>query len=83
MADDERVALLDAAACGSWECITHLVKDGLVDVNYINEAGDQEHALLEAAKAGHLQAVKLLIAYGAKINRADANGHTALWAASR
>lgn len=79
-----RTALLDAAVVGAASCMEALITQGGADPDYQNELGDGEHALLLAAQGGHLAAVKQLVQLGAKVNRTDTLGRSALWlAASR
>lgn len=76
-------ALLLAASCGSAGCVQQLLAEG-VDADYHNsDLGAGEHALLAAAAGGWVQCVQLLLAGGARVNRADKEGRTALWVASR
>uniref|UniRef100_A0A383WIH6 Uncharacterized protein n=1 Tax=Tetradesmus obliquus TaxID=3088 RepID=A0A383WIH6_TETOB len=76
-------ALLLAASCGSAGCVQQLLAEG-VDADYHNsDLGAGEHALLAAAAGGWVQCVQLLLAAGARVNRADKEGRTALWVASR
>lgn len=75
--------LMCAALCGSAPCIQLLLAEG-VDADYTNtDLGSGEHALLLAAESGSVAAVRLLLAAGARLNRADKEGRTALWAAAR
>jgi ankyrin repeat protein len=75
--------LMCAARCGSGPCIEALLEEG-VDADYANtDLGGGEHALLLAAESGSVAAVRLLLAAGARLNRADKEGRTPLWAAAR
>lgn len=77
-------ALLLAAGGGSAACTQLLLKEGCVDADYHNsDMGGGEHALLLAAAARAADCVSLLLQAGAKVNRTDKQGATALWAASR
>lgn len=77
-------ALLLAASCGSAQSIRLLLQEGHVDADYHNsDLGGGEHALLLSAEAGWEECVVLLLAAGAKVNRTDKEGRTALWVASR
>ncbi|MEW5311412.1 MAG: hypothetical protein WDW38_003131 [Sanguina aurantia] len=80
--DSGRTSLLEAASEGHTNCMAALMELGGADVNYVSEPG-KEHALLLAAAGGHLAALKLLLQHGAKVNRTDACGTTALHAAAR
>lgn len=86
MADNHRTPLLEAAAAGAADCLTFLaeevgvpVKDEIVP----DESASGEHALLLAAGGGHVAAVEALLRQGAKVNRVDKAGRSALWAAAR
>lgn len=75
--------LMCAAAAGSGPCIQLLLDQG-VDADYTNtDLGSGEHALLLAAESGSVAAVRLLLRAGARVNRTDNFGRTALWAAAR
>lgn len=77
-------ALLLAASCGSSESVKLLLHEGFVDADYHNsDLGAGEHALLLAAEGGWCECVQLLLKAGARVNRADKEGRTALWVASR
>ncbi len=51
-------------------------------MHYMNEQGDGDHALLAAARGGHVAALRKLISFGAKVNRTDTLGRSALWEAA-
>lgn len=75
---------MEAAAAGSAPALRHLLGLGGADVRQTNGAG--EHAALEAASHGHLQALRALLsaAGGARAaNQTDAAGRTCLLAAAR
>jgi ankyrin repeat protein len=75
--------LLCAARVGSTSCMQLLLDEG-VDADYANtDLGGGEHALMLAAESGSVPAVRLLLAAGARLNKADKAGRTALWAAAR
>jgi ankyrin repeat protein len=72
-----------AARAGSAPCIQLLLAEG-VDADYANtDLGDGGHALLLAAEAGDVAAVRLLLQAGARVNRSDKAGRAALWVAAR
>lgn len=74
--------LMSAARCGSSACTKLLLSKG-VDADYANsELGGGEHALLLAAESGSVATVGLLLA-GARLNRTDKAGRSALWVAAR
>lgn len=77
-------ALLLAAGCGSAPSVRLLLQEGCVDADYHNsDMGAGGHALLVAAEGGWEECVGLLLSAGAKVNRTDKAGRTALWVASR
>ncbi|MGB4191071.1 MAG: ankyrin repeat domain-containing protein [Rickettsiales bacterium] len=65
---------------GNLEVINLLIKNGGVDVNIVSIS--QESPLMIAAKAGHAEAVKILIAAGADKEAIDSQGWTALMMAA-
>lgn len=58
------------------QVVDELIKNGHADVNKKGNSG--ETPLIRAAKDGHLEVVKELIALGADINATDNRGRTAL-----
>ncbi|OQR91476.1 hypothetical protein THRCLA_22460 [Thraustotheca clavata] len=66
----------DAIAKGDLDAIVSFLEAGDVDVNVPDRDGDI--ALHTAAKKNHLNAVELLLSYGASINAVDEEGWTAL-----
>jgi hypothetical protein len=81
-----RTPLLEAAAAGSAPCIRFLAEECGVPVReeiVPEESASGEHALLLAAGGGHAAAVGVLLELGAKVNRTDREGRSALWAAAR
>jgi ankyrin repeat protein len=60
-----------------------LTGECFVDVNVQNDKLGGEHALLLAAEGGKLEVVKVLVEAGAKVDRTDDRGRSALWLAAR
>ncbi len=77
-----RTALHDAAASGDLETIDHLLRNQNADILHARDENEWQ-AIHEAARAGHLESLKLLIDHGADIGAATSNGGTALWWARR
>ena len=71
----------DAAAGAA--CVRLLTEECYVDVNVQNDKGEGEHALLLAAEGGRVEVVKALIEAGAKVDRTDDRGRSALWLTAR
>lgn len=86
MADNGRTPLLEAAAAGSAACIRYLAESCYVPVKeevVPDDSETGEHALLLAARGGHAGAAAALLELGAKVNRVDKEGRSALWEAAR
>jgi ankyrin repeat protein len=86
MADDGRTPLSEAAAAGAADCILYLSEGCFVPIRdeVVSESiRTGEHALQLAARSGHAGAVDVLLRLGARANRVDACGRSALWEAAR
>jgi uncharacterized protein len=72
----ETLALLRAAREGHADAVKELVKTPGIDVNAVDESGNT--ALIEAARFGHDEVARALLAAGASTNVRDKNGKTPL-----
>ncbi len=72
----EALALLRASREGHADAVKELVKTPGIDVNATDEFGNT--ALIEAARFGHDEVTRALLAAGAKTNVRDKSGKTPL-----
>lgn len=77
-----RDLFIGSAGSGDLQTVQELLKDGGVDVNVHGSFGGPT-ALIVAARLGHVEIVKTLLAHGAEVNAEDDYGQTALYFAKK